>query len=200
LPGWNSRFAKTETKYKLPALILEDIEEDVEGIRCSESTITIRFSESWNLDAVRSSWDNIVPFIIVTSHIGCNEDGERKPYLVSGIHYDVSKSTVVFSVQPLEWQQAYDTMTVKFGSKPGKYPSSSFRTHEALRRRQDEDIAAVSTIVSAPEPTTTAFSASVDLANPLNSSQKLDPNMLLFEFASTLVFLRPSESLQLIVL
>jgi hypothetical protein len=187
LPGWNSRFAKTETRYKLPALVLEDIEEDVEAIRCSESTIAIQFSEAWNLDAVRSSWDNLGAFIIVASHIGCNEDGERQPYLVSCIHYNLSKSTVDFSVQPLEWQQAYDTMTVKFGSRPGKYPATSFRTHEALRRRQVADSPSASTIISVPEPTSTGFSTSVDLAKPFNSSQKFDPDMKLFEFTSTLV-------------
>jgi hypothetical protein len=188
LPGWNSRFAKTETKYKLPALVLEDIEENIEGIRCSDSTITIQFSESSNLEAVRSSWDNLGAFMIVTSHIGCNEDGERQPYLVSGIHYDLYKSAVDFSVQPLNWEQAYDTMTVKFGSRPGKYLPTAFRTHEALRRRQGGAKPSVSTIVAAPEPSSTGFSTSVDIANPLNSSQKFDPNMKLFEFASTLVF------------
>jgi hypothetical protein len=190
LPGWNSRFAKTDTKYKLPALVLEDIEEDVADIRCSDSTITVEFSESHSLKAVRPSWDNLGPFLIISSHIGCNEDGERKPYLVSGIHYDTSKSTVNFSVKTLEWRQAYDTMTVKFGSKSGKYPSTSFRTHEGLRRRQGGGIASASTTFSAPEPTSAGFRTSVDLANPFNSSQKLDPNLSLFEFTSTLVYLR----------
>lgn len=185
LPGWNSRFARTQTKYKLPTLSLEDIEEDVEHIRCSDSTITVQFSETQNLEDVRPHWDNLGPFMLITSHIGCNEDGERKPYLVSAIHYDISKHTAGFSVLPIEWRQAYETMTVKFGSKPGKYPSSSFRTHEGLKRRQDGDTIVVSTsTLSPPIPTPTGYGTSVDLANPFNSSQKLDPDMTIVEFAS----------------
>ncbi|EHK99023.1 hypothetical protein M7I_5176 [Glarea lozoyensis 74030] len=140
-----------------------------------------------SLGDVRPSWDNLGPFLIITSHIGCNGDGERKPYLVSGIHYDLRQSTVDFSVKELEWRQAYDTMTVKFGSKAGKVPTSSFRTHEALRKRQGGDTFATvdpSSTTPQPTPTPTGLETSVDLANPFNSSQKLDPNMKLFEFAT----------------
>jgi hypothetical protein len=68
-------------KYKLPALILEDIEMEVNEIQCSESTIIVEFANQQAVEVARKSWDNISEFLIISSHAGCNEDGERAPHL-----------------------------------------------------------------------------------------------------------------------
>jgi len=81
LRGARSRFATTSVKYKLPALILEDIEMSVDEIRCSDSMITVEFSHQQMLDDARETWDNLPELLIISSHPGCNENGERAPYL-----------------------------------------------------------------------------------------------------------------------
>ncbi|KAG9234705.1 hypothetical protein BJ875DRAFT_534596 [Amylocarpus encephaloides] len=141
--------------------------------------VSVEFFEQQSLEAIRPSWDNLGPFLIVSSHPGCNADGERAPHLVSRIHYDNEKATATFSVKPIQWKQAYNTMTVKFGSSPGQYAATSFRTHEGLRRRAGTASSTVS-----PPPAATSHSATLNLTNPLNSGQRLDPNLELFSYTS----------------
>jgi hypothetical protein len=69
-------------KYKLPALILEDIEMDVGEFQCSESAITVEFPDQETLEIASTSWDNISEFLIISSHPGCNENGGRAPHLL----------------------------------------------------------------------------------------------------------------------
>lgn len=85
LNGDKSRFATTSMKYKLLALILEDIEMDVGEIQRSGSAITVEFASQETLEIARKSWDNISEFLIISSHAGCNENGERAPYLLAPV-------------------------------------------------------------------------------------------------------------------
>ena len=88
-------------KYKLPALILEDIEMDVGEIQCSGSAITVEFADQETLKIARKSWDDISEFLIISSHAGCNENGERAPHLLVpvSIHSRVFADEVVASPQ-----------------------------------------------------------------------------------------------------
>jgi hypothetical protein len=81
LEGGRTRIAKTSMEYKIPALILEDIETSLEYIQCSDSTVKVKFAETQMFNAARDSWDSISEFLIISSHSGCNQDGERSPYL-----------------------------------------------------------------------------------------------------------------------
>jgi hypothetical protein len=68
-------------EYKLPALTLEDIEMSLKDIQCSDSALVVEFAEAEMFNAAKESWDNISEFLIISSHAGCNRDGERSPYL-----------------------------------------------------------------------------------------------------------------------
>lgn len=184
LSGGRSRFVKTHTKYKLPALVLEDIEMVVGGIECTRSSITLQFPDRQTLDAIRPSWDNLGAFFVISSHPGCNADGERAPYLVSGIHYDLQKETAEFAVQSVTFKDAFKTMTVKFGAQLGQYPASSFRTHEGLRKRQAVGFSSVirsassTSIVSSTRAASlsSSRSASLTATRVSSSSAKSSPS------------------------
>ncbi len=81
LSGSSSRFATTSMKYKWPAIVLEEIEEDIEQFQCSKSAITVQFKDQLSLEYGREAWADLSEFLLVSSHPGCNEDGERAPYL-----------------------------------------------------------------------------------------------------------------------
>jgi hypothetical protein len=81
LIGASARFAKTFMHLKLPALGLEDIESHVERIECSESAIVIEFVDESVLEQAKGEWDGLDEFIVISSHPGCNGDGERAPYM-----------------------------------------------------------------------------------------------------------------------
>jgi hypothetical protein len=66
---------------KLPVLALEDIELHLDSIQCSEAAIKISLESRYHFHKAREAWGNIGDFLVVTSHPGCNHNGERSPYL-----------------------------------------------------------------------------------------------------------------------
>jgi hypothetical protein len=81
LRGESARFVKTSMSFKLPALALEDIESHLDNIECLDSAIVLKFVDEQVLKQARREWDDLSEFIVVSSHPGCNGDGERAPYL-----------------------------------------------------------------------------------------------------------------------
>lgn len=68
-------------KYSLPTVNLEDIELHIADITCSNSNIAVEFRDYQTLEIAKKSWDVAPEFFVITSHAGCNNDGERAPYL-----------------------------------------------------------------------------------------------------------------------
>jgi hypothetical protein len=68
-------------KYNLPTINLEDIELHIADIQCSASTIAVEFRDYQTLTLAKKRWDTSPEFFVVSSHAGCNKDGERAPYL-----------------------------------------------------------------------------------------------------------------------
>ena len=65
---------------KHPALVLEDLEQFVAFVQCSQSGILLGFHSREQSMAAEKAW-NTDNFLLFTSHQGCNKDGERQPYL-----------------------------------------------------------------------------------------------------------------------
>jgi uncharacterized protein DUF7029 len=63
-----------------PILVLEEIEGFLEDIVCHDAKMTIRFLSAKTLNAFRSEIEAASGFTVVTSHNGCNSDGERVTY------------------------------------------------------------------------------------------------------------------------
>lgn len=63
-----------------PFLALEDIETDLSDIYCSDSLIELSFISNERLQAAKAELYSVSDFIAVTSHFGCNGDGERGSY------------------------------------------------------------------------------------------------------------------------
>jgi hypothetical protein len=81
LHGASARFAKTSTRFKLPALALEDIESHLESVQCSDSVLVLDFMDELALRQAKGEWDGLSNFILISSHPSCNKDGERAPYV-----------------------------------------------------------------------------------------------------------------------
>ena len=61
-------------------LALEDLEIDLQKVSCSESEIDLQFDSSERLDEVGKELNDAAPFVVVTSHSGCNNYDERSPH------------------------------------------------------------------------------------------------------------------------
>ena len=68
-------------QFNAPALILEEIEEEIESIGCYASEIHLSFKSTKALKRIHKELKSVDSFLLVTSHEGCNEDGERNPHM-----------------------------------------------------------------------------------------------------------------------
>ena len=80
--GSTSQFAATlGMQFKVPALMLEDVEHHIESIACYSTEIHLRFRSAELLRRAHNELASVDSFLLVTSHQGCNEDGERDPHV-----------------------------------------------------------------------------------------------------------------------
>ena len=68
-------------QFKTPALILEDVEDEIETIGCYTSEVHLSFKSTKALKRIYKEITGVDSFLLVTSHEGCNEDGERNPHM-----------------------------------------------------------------------------------------------------------------------
>lgn len=64
-----------------PALALEEIEDQLDGITCYDSYIVLGFIAAETLQLAYEEITKVDQFLIITSHEGCNHDGERDAHL-----------------------------------------------------------------------------------------------------------------------
>ena len=65
---------------KLPTLLLEDNDHHLEQISCQGSKIELNFHSDVAISAAWQEIQSHPEMLVITSHIGCNSDQERKPY------------------------------------------------------------------------------------------------------------------------
>ena len=68
-------------QFNAPALLLEDVEDAIERIGCYTSEIHLSFKSIKVLKRIHKELIGVDSFLVVTSHEGCNEDGERNPHM-----------------------------------------------------------------------------------------------------------------------
>ncbi|KAL9130521.1 MAG: hypothetical protein Q9175_007004, partial [Cornicularia normoerica] len=130
-------------QFKTPALMLEDVEHHIESIGCYSSEIHLSFQSRKELERIHKEFTSVDSFLLVTSHEGCNEDGERNPHMVSEAALDLEKLVIILSITRVPWKSTFNSMTLDFGKSDDDFV---LRQHGRLETRQ----AAVTTSVAAP--------------------------------------------------
>lgn len=65
---------------RLPTVLLEEVEHHIDEIACFDSSIHLHFADQETLELVYNELSAIDEFFVVTSHEGCNNDGERESH------------------------------------------------------------------------------------------------------------------------
>ena len=73
--------AKLNVRSQYPILSLEDLEEGLDDVSCSESEIKLSFTSSEYMESVYRELMNITEFIAVSSHLKCNDEDQRAPHM-----------------------------------------------------------------------------------------------------------------------
>jgi hypothetical protein len=65
---------------RLPTVLLEEVEHHIDGIACFDSSIRLHFTGKETLELAYNELSAIDEFFVITSHEGCNNDGERESH------------------------------------------------------------------------------------------------------------------------
>ena len=65
---------------RLPTVVLEEIEHHFDEIMCLNSFIYLYFSTFETAELAFAKFSTMEEFFVITSHQGCNNDGEREAY------------------------------------------------------------------------------------------------------------------------
>ncbi|MCJ1276962.1 hypothetical protein MMC21_004771 [Puttea exsequens] len=155
--------ASVNMRFKAPTLLLEEIDHHFRKIECFDDRIYIYFDIAEAMTHAHEEFTKAEIFILVSSHEGCNEDGERNAYLVSEVMMHPEEQVIVFYTARMPWKNTFTALKVSFGG--GKTGLTS-RHHGRLRPRQMDppspSAPSSSSTVTYPEaPTNTPQSANV---------------------------------------
>ncbi|KAK2762141.1 hypothetical protein FQN54_001148 [Arachnomyces sp. PD_36] len=132
--GGTSFVSTVTVRSQQPILPLEDIDSHLSDISCSDSLIELSFGSIEGLQAAKEELSQFSDFIAVTSHPGCNEDGERVSHKVNKVTIDDTSGVVSLSSAPCEWREAFPSMDVAFGRRD----SSQVQKRGTLTKRQSQ--------------------------------------------------------------
>jgi hypothetical protein len=65
---------------RLPTVLLEEVEHHIDEIACFGSSIRLHFTSQETLELAYDELSATNEFFVVTSHEGCNNDGERESH------------------------------------------------------------------------------------------------------------------------
>ncbi|KAJ4303267.1 hypothetical protein N0V90_002160 [Kalmusia sp. IMI 367209] len=100
---------------KKPILNLEDIEHHLDDVECGDGTMTLKFFDTSSAVDARLACHGPEGGVIVTSHDGCNNEGERTVYTVNDISASGDGSVLELAVEKTLFEHAFDTIEVGFG-------------------------------------------------------------------------------------
>ncbi|EAW11621.1 putative GPI anchored protein [Aspergillus clavatus NRRL 1] len=132
-----SVFATTlSVKSKWPILSLEELDHHLEDVTCSESHIEMFFASIEQFQSTQQELERTTELIVVTSHRGCNSDGERSAYRVTEVTVDVERRIVSLRKSDCSWQDAFESTRVSFSRRS---PSEiQKRSHGFVKRQQPQ--------------------------------------------------------------
>lgn len=125
--------SRVQVESDVPILVLEDIENHINGVECTDSTIKLSFETKSKAEAIRHACHHENGSYAITSHFTCNSEESRSVFKIDGITISDDGSSLVMQASRTPWKQAFRNFDIDFGytSEP-----HSFRRHRNILRRQ----------------------------------------------------------------
>ncbi|KAF2648810.1 hypothetical protein K491DRAFT_612001 [Lophiostoma macrostomum CBS 122681] len=165
---------------KTPVLNLEEIEHHLVDVQCSDGAMKLHFVDS---SSARDATHACSNGAIITSHQGCNAEGERAVYRVNAFDYPEDDSTLELSVEQSTWKAAFSNLDIDFGYTNDHH---FYRRHADFSRVRRRQAATSVSVGSVPIPTdvpqnqtATSFDLNLDFSN-----KTFDPSELLGNFTN----------------
>ncbi|KAH8701640.1 hypothetical protein BGW36DRAFT_355793 [Talaromyces proteolyticus] len=116
-----------------PILVLEHLEDDLAHVECSTSDISLSFASAEVLTVLKRL-SEVTNFVVVTSHVTCNDDGERATYRAKKAIVDSESHMVRIPISPCQWHDAFVDTRVSFSRRHVEENKLQRRT---FQKRQD---------------------------------------------------------------
>ncbi|GFF75445.1 hypothetical protein IFM53868_01581 [Aspergillus udagawae] len=127
--------ATLDVKSQSPILALEELDDSVQEVTCTESQIDILFGSIEQVRSIHRELEQTDGFILVTSHSGCDPDGERSTHRVTKVAIDLTRNVLSLGKSDCGWQDAFHTTRVSFSRR---HPSEVRRRSNTLIKRQQQ--------------------------------------------------------------
>ncbi|KAF1963739.1 hypothetical protein CC80DRAFT_498862 [Byssothecium circinans] len=132
----NNVFAsQVKVASKKPILNLEEIEHHLSDVKCSDGKMKLSFRDAWTARDAKAAAHSKKGGLIISSHEGCNPEGERTVYNVHGSSH--KGAVVELSIKQVDWEDSFDRIVVDFGHTEEDH---FLRKHSHFKRADDEKL------------------------------------------------------------
>ncbi|KAF2711410.1 hypothetical protein K504DRAFT_532002 [Pleomassaria siparia CBS 279.74] len=125
---------------EVPILHLEEIEHHLQDVQCGEGTMKLHFVDMVSARDAKASCSGPNGGRIITSHNGCNTEGERSVYKVNDATLSADEHILELAVVESTWKDAFKRFDITFGYTADDHLFRRHSDFERIRRRQDFDI------------------------------------------------------------
>ncbi|PGG97994.1 hypothetical protein GX51_07036 [Blastomyces parvus] len=109
--------ASVMVRSQKPILTLEDIESGLLDVSCSTTEIELHFASIDALDRVAKEIEHLTDFVVVSSHLNCNEADQRAPHMVTKVTIRRNRKIIILSKLSSDWKDAFSMLEVSFARK-----------------------------------------------------------------------------------
>ncbi|KAI4644488.1 hypothetical protein J4E93_006393 [Alternaria ventricosa] len=163
---WNdeSTFAsQVKVSGQRPLLNLEEHEHHIKDVQCGDDTMKLHFVDTSSARDARAACHDADGGLIITSHEGCNDEGERSVYRVNDVSFAQDGEALELSVSKTTWRAAFDHVDISFGHTTDDH---IYRRHSDFARIRNKRQNKVDIPADTPDDVNTvSFDLSSELLN-----------------------------------
>ncbi|QMW35171.1 hypothetical protein F9C07_1849043 [Aspergillus flavus] len=159
VPGDDTEYVFTTTlnvASQHPILALEALETDIDDMSCSDSKIQLSIDSPTRARALKQELEAVSDFVVVTSHEGCDLEGERSIHHVTKTSVDLARQVFTLEKVKCDWHDASHSTSVSFSHRHRSRIQR--RTYTLHQKRQQEATSAPTTTRVVGEGSTPSIS------------------------------------------
>jgi hypothetical protein len=122
---------------KDPVLMIERFDNHIDSVKCADKTIKLNFNNPASFKEAVETTKNSEGYTIITSHPGCQEEDERRPFKIESVKTNEDAMQVSFEVSKRSFKQVFKTMGFEYGEsdEPHVLRKNVRREQEKLAKR-----------------------------------------------------------------
>ncbi|KIW87165.1 uncharacterized protein Z519_12276 [Cladophialophora bantiana CBS 173.52] len=140
-------FSSVRFQSDRPVLVLEQMEDLLENVQCSNEDVTVVFHTPLAFHEARQEWSDLDNAYVVVAHTNCSEDKGRVTFQIQAIAFEEEYNAVILRTEKITWQEAFHDFHLRFGHTTEAYLPRNQPQH--LIRRQ-ASVETTPTSTSAP--------------------------------------------------